>query len=319
MKLRGISAALCLLGTCARADVTFTVSFDDPSNLLNGYRNRLRSHLLAAGAIWAERLPGNAVLSIRVRPTAATSSSSGYSFTSSFVNTLNGINVFEQGAAAHIRTGQNVAPGNPDIEFIINPSYMTDELWFDPSPSRRTAAPDLTRTDAMSVCLHELGHALAYNGWMDGFTGGLPGNYMSTFDRHVTFDGESFWFEGPRAVGVYGGPVPVTYGNPFHIGNAGPRPGEDLIPQLMNGVVFEWGRRYWISELDWAILADAGIAVLPPPCAADFNGDGFVDFFDFDDFVLAFEAGDPAADFNFDGFIDFFDFDDFVLAFETGC
>jgi hypothetical protein len=59
------------------------------------------------------------------------------------------------------------------------------------------------------------------------------------------------------------------------------------------------------------------------PCAADFNEDGFVDFFDFDDFVLCFEGGGcPAgktADYNNDGFIDFFDFDDFVLGFETGC
>jgi hypothetical protein len=61
------------------------------------------------------------------------------------------------------------------------------------------------------------------------------------------------------------------------------------------------------------------VNVTPIDCPADFNRDGFVDFFDFDDFVLAFEAGDPAADFNIDGFIDFFDFDDFVLAFETGC
>ena len=34
------------------------------------------------------------------------------------------------------------------------------------------------------------------------------------------------------------------------------------------------------------------------------------------------EFGDPTgrnADFNNDGFVDFFDFDDFVVAFETGC
>jgi hypothetical protein len=31
---------------------------------------------------------------------------------------------------------------------------------------------------------------------------------------------------------------------------------------------------------------------LPPPlCPADFNGDGFVDFFDYLDFVAAFEIG----------------------------
>lgn len=54
-------------------------------------------------------------------------------------------------------------------------------------------------------------------------------------------------------------------------------------------------------------------------CPADFNGDGFVDFFDYDSFVIAFEVGDLFADFNGDGFTDFFDYDDYVTAFETGC
>jgi hypothetical protein len=56
-----------------------------------------------------------------------------------------------------------------------------------------------------------------------------------------------------------------------------------------------------------------------PSCRADFNEDGFVDFFDLDDFVDAFERGRRAADFNLDGFIDYFDFDDYVRAFERGC
>ncbi|MDX2116721.1 MAG: DNRLRE domain-containing protein [Planctomycetota bacterium] len=54
-------------------------------------------------------------------------------------------------------------------------------------------------------------------------------------------------------------------------------------------------------------------------CAADFNGDGFLDFTDFDAFVEGFEAGTAAADFNADGFLDFTDFDAFVTAFEAGC
>jgi hypothetical protein len=56
-----------------------------------------------------------------------------------------------------------------------------------------------------------------------------------------------------------------------------------------------------------------------PPCLADFNRDGFLDFFDFDDFVLAFEAGELNADFSGDGFVDFFDFDEYVRQFEYGC
>jgi hypothetical protein len=58
-------------------------------------------------------------------------------------------------------------------------------------------------------------------------------------------------------------------------------------------------------------------------CTADFNEDGFVDFFDYDSFVECFETGvcppETSADFNGDGFTDFFDYDDFVLAFENGC
>jgi hypothetical protein len=57
----------------------------------------------------------------------------------------------------------------------------------------------------------------------------------------------------------------------------------------------------------------------PGVCKIDFNRDGFVDFFDYTDFVIAFESGLPSADFNADGFLDFFDYGDFVAAFETGC
>ncbi|QOJ00007.1 MAG: endonuclease/exonuclease/phosphatase family protein [Phycisphaeraceae bacterium] len=63
--------------------------------------------------------------------------------------------------------------------------------------------------------------------------------------------------------------------------------------------------------------------VVEQGCPADFNGDGFVDFFDLDAFVECFEGfGCPdgrSADFNGDGFEDFFDLDAFVEAFESGC
>lgn len=59
------------------------------------------------------------------------------------------------------------------------------------------------------------------------------------------------------------------------------------------------------------------------PCLADFNEDGFVDFIDYDDFVMCFEGvacpAGKTADVNGDGFVDFFDYDDFVAAFKSGC
>ena len=54
-------------------------------------------------------------------------------------------------------------------------------------------------------------------------------------------------------------------------------------------------------------------------CAADFNHDGIIDFFDYLDFVDAFSANDPSSDYNGDEVIDFFDYLDFVDVFSTGC
>lgn len=64
-------------------------------------------------------------------------------------------------------------------------------------------------------------------------------------------------------------------------------------------------------------------SLLEEPCDSDFNGDGFTDLFDYDQFVECFEGGacppGRTADFNGDGFTDFFDFDTFAAAFEGVC
>ncbi len=70
------------------------------------------------------------------------------------------------------------------------------------------------------------------------------------------------------------------------------------------------------------ILADIGLVnylAYVPDCAADFNADGTLDFFDYLDFVAAFADGSSSADFNRDSVIDFFDYLDFVMAFSGGC
>lgn len=79
---------------------------------------------------------------------------------------------------------------------------------------------------------------------------------------------------------------------------------------------------------DWGVYDNAGgVSVLmeqvSPWCEPDFNGDGFVDIFDFNAFVTCFEGGEcpngQSADVNGDGFVDIYDFNEFVYAFERGC
>ena len=137
-------------------------------------------------------------------------------------------------------------------------------MWFDPDPRTRRARlpkPEEQRLDAYSVILHELGHALGFNGYRDPGTGELPGQHLSSYDRWVERQGKYLFFNGPQARKSYGGPVPLsrTIANYHHFGEPG-RAGETrLRKDPMNGFVLEWSQRYEISPLDLAILADCGL------------------------------------------------------------
>jgi hypothetical protein len=76
------------------------------------------------------------------------------------------------------------------------------------------------------------------------------------------------------------------------------------------------------GTIDVNLITNTGEPV-NPPCPGDFNQDGFVDFFDYNDFTDCFDGvacpDGLTSDFNGDGFTDFFDVDDFVAAFEAGC
>ena len=256
--------------------VSYAVTFDDPGGTFSSYYPQITNHVLAAGARWNQVVVPVASVSVEVRigfaniPTA-----NGRSTTTSYVRTTGGFNIFEQGMAAEVRTGVDPNGATHDVEFNLGFNYLQNQLWFDPNPTQRTASVPFNKTDAMSVFLHEFGHALAFNGWRNGQTGALPGDYMSPYDERVTFDGSNLFFDGPLAQVMYGNqPVPLTFGNYAHVGNNPPRPGSDLIPDLMNGVVFFSGTRYDISPMDWAILADSGVPVtvtpIPEPAACLF-------------------------------------------------
>jgi hypothetical protein len=138
----------------------------------------------------------------------------------------------------------------------------------------------------------------------------------------------------------------------FNIGSLGAfdavneRPGAKRVVNYSNGVVLAAERQRGIKPVvglnffapsstvfanGWLASTDGGILITNAltrvkdrlPCPADFNEDGFLDFFDFDDFVACFESGvcppGRSGDYDGDGFGDFFDFAAFVSDFENGC
>jgi endonuclease/exonuclease/phosphatase family metal-dependent hydrolase len=93
-----------------------------------------------------------------------------------------------------------------------------------------------------------------------------------------------------------------------------------------SGILAQCGTYWWTvvaTNTSGSTSASNGPDAFSTLIPADFNADGFADFFDYDDFVACYEGfGCPPgkdADFNGDGFADFFDYDDFVLAYEEGC
>ena len=259
---------LWVMPATSRAAITWNVSVNDPGLTYQAYYAPIESNLSAALTEWSSCLasPHPSSIEIEISFSTGVTRSTGYSATSVFTNNLGGVNVYEQGVASEIRTGVDPNGSTPDLYLKFQPSYLTGELWFDPNPLSRTTPVPADKTDAYSVILHELTHAIGFNGWRDGTTGAIPGSppYESTFDKWETFDGTNLYFTGPTAEAVYGGPVPITFGNNWHVGNFLPRPGSDLVPDLMNGVVFYRGTRYDISQLDLAILSDAGVGVFVP-------------------------------------------------------
>lgn len=288
----------------ATGETMFEVSFgDSASELSAGERSNLTAHIEAAGRRWFHMLGFTGPRSITVNveidmgiPGAASSSAAAV-----YVGLAGGRSTYEQGAFHELRTGIDPNGSLQDIRMDINLDYLREELWFDPDPGLRSATVPQDRTDAMSVMLHELGHALGYNGWADG-NGIPPVSFWSTFDRWM-LAGTPTVFTGPAAVAHWGSEPDLTTGNIFHWGNAEgtgsalspnaeallghdglPKPlivcdgirsvdppvtaegpvtvlPPGLLGELMNGVVFYRGQRYDISALDIAALTDVALPV----------------------------------------------------------
>ncbi len=318
-----------------RTAPSFQIIIDTSNGAIVPYTAAIQSNLSAACARWAQSLDcpaGPVVITIIVRIDNAYLRATARSEATVVTGTVENYDMREQGAAYEVRTG--IDPNGTSIDAVVtlNQNYLADELWFDPDPATRSAPAPANRTDAVSVFLHELGHILVFNGWRDSISGILPGMYMSPFDQLTTFAGD-FYFQGPLAAGLYGSPVPLTFGSARHVGNLPPRPGQDLVTDLMSGSVLYRGVRYDVTPMTLGIAADCGVSLLSTfGCdTIDYNRDGlFPDTLDIDDFLSVFSGGactnDPPVgsgcgdiDFNNDGlFPDTLDIDALLSVFSGG-
>jgi hypothetical protein len=274
------------------AAVTWNPVFTDPGGTYAAYHAEIANFITLCGNEWAALVPDDRTSSAPVTLTISVefdvnTSDPGSQMSGASTDTIQvgTSNVFDQTVLARTRYG-DAAHSTTDADLIIQPALLTNTLWFDPDPADRGTANATPipagKIDAYSAILHEMGHIFAFNGDRDYNSYQLlDPTYASTFDTFMTVgsDGNPY-FTGPNAEAANGGqPVPLTPGNPYHVGNT-TGPGTSLLNNLMNGEEFNYQQRYFIGPMEKAVLADVITAgtrpvVVPPadtPKTVTFTG-----------------------------------------------
>lgn len=244
-------------------EVHYKLTIDDPFHVADENRDLIVKNLDAALNDWNRYidLRNSLWIEIRFRSTKE-GRVEGASTGNHVLEIINGFEVLEESATYKLRTGKSVDPSKPDLVIGVNPEYLKKEVWIDPRPFRRNSTIPDNRIDLVSIFEHELAHAFGINGFRDHKTGRLADRYMGVYDQYVVTNKGHFYFDGPNAVRVYGGEIPLTSTvesqNLYHVGNR-----TDLAASvrggLMNGIEFNYGHRYRIGPMEVAILKDVGV------------------------------------------------------------
>jgi hypothetical protein len=245
--------------TSVHVDLTIRDLPDD----LKRQEQDVRENVLVAVEMWTKLVvtkPVSIEIELKFQPWPARGAGRSLTGVPLGGEKVNGEMLLEEGMPHELRTGVDPNGSGTDVEVVLDPEY-TKTIWWDPSPRTRRRPMPNNKLDSVSVLAHEIGHAMGFNGRIDPKTGQIPGGEISTYDRWVEFDGKDFFFNGPAAIKAYRKKIPLskTLTNYHHFGEPGPRLDRKLKDDLMTGSYFEYGKRYVVSDLDIAVLADCGL------------------------------------------------------------
>lgn len=252
-----IVCVICILALARPlfGEVIWNVNIVDPENTYASYHQGVSNCIVAAGKEWGKYLISSNRVDLEVRFEALSgAAASATSETSQYIGIINGFYIHEFPVAHRIRTGYDVNGSNPDGIIRVDPNFFLDYSWLDPNPQQRTASVPYQRVDFITLMTHEIGHLLGFSGWQN-YTIGNALDYKSRYDLQVVQTNDNFYFTGASAQAVYGGPVPLLFGHGTHVGNYDPRPGQDLVNDLMY-ISLPYGNRVFVSPIDLAILSD---------------------------------------------------------------
>lgn len=236
--------------------ITATYQIDDTTGQFGGYRAAILNSIDSAVNILSTALAGNANLEITVHAIERNTSLLAAAGPTDFVylGYSGGMYQVETLAGYQLRTGSDSNGSASDIDVYVNTTRLA-EFFFDNSPWDAGDIPS-NQFDFTSIMLHELLHGIAFTGDRNDATGQYYSIYRSTYDQNVSLVNGRPYFTGENARNYYGGNVPLTSGDLYHVGN-GSGSGTDLYNSLMAPYA-DRGARDYLTSLEKAMLADMG-------------------------------------------------------------
>jgi Ca2+-binding RTX toxin-like protein len=260
----------------------YSVTLSDPTSALTAAQSTaVLANVNGAMAILSRNIIGLGSLEIEVAvDLSGRTVGSGASLTAVDKGLqADGRMVIYEGAVAELRTGVDPNGSTADIRVTLPPAYLTNSLWLDPDPTTRATPMPATGFDAVSFFLHELTHALGFNGRGDLATGVVADHWLSTYDTFVKTQNGQPVFTGAEATAEFGGAVPLStniFNSYVHYGRVST---DGLDQGLMEGSTYAAsGFRLYLDDLDLAFLRDIGLTTVPHAIAdvggSRFNGYG---------------------------------------------
>lgn len=257
----------------------YSITLSDPTKALtDAQAAAVIANMRGALEIYSRHITGKGTLDVVIMvDLSGRTVGSGVSKIMTTKEVVNGITVALPGSVDELLSG--VDPNGADFDIVITlpPEYLAKTLWLDPDPLTR-AAPHTGNFDAVSFFLHELGHGLGFVGYGEGNTGVVTGKFVTTYDFYVTTLNGAPVFNGPNAMAVYGGPIPLSTGIFNNYKHYGKVSADGLDLNLMEGSTYApSGVRWYLDAIDLAIFRDIGLITVDKPIA-DVGGSRFQGF-----------------------------------------
>src|SRR6478735_751739 len=174
------------------SSVRFELTIHDVPAELKSLEPNIRENVLVAAETWTRLFvikPVSVEIDFTFKPWPNRGAGRSLSAVPMPGEKAEGRQVLEEGLPHELRTGSDPNGTQPDVEIVLDPDYAKT-IWWDPKPRSRTRPVPNDKLDGMSVMLHELGHAMGFNGRLDPKTGRPSGGEISTYDRAVEYDGK---------------------------------------------------------------------------------------------------------------------------------